>query len=236
MSVPYLQIGAAVAQGASGLLGNIGSKKRAKRQQKHNLEIAQYTFDKNLEMWQLNNKYNSPAEQQKRLQEGGLNPNLVYGKGSIGNTSGAIPQFSQETTKQPNMLEGLGGTVQGMLMAAQIKSIQKTTELTEEQRRTAQYNADLLGLELGYRPTERGSKTKTVTVNGVKMGTREAMQKLKVTEQKLANTVSSVKATLADKHGIIATGSNIATAILSAMAHSGISLKKAISVVINKFK
>ena len=36
----------------------------------------------NLEFWHMQNSYNSPQEQMKRLQEGGLNPNLVYGSGS----------------------------------------------------------------------------------------------------------------------------------------------------------
>lgn len=32
----------------------------------------------NLELWNLQNKYNSPAEQMKRYQDAGLNPNLIY--------------------------------------------------------------------------------------------------------------------------------------------------------------
>lgn len=37
---------------------------------------AQWAF------WQANNDYNSPASQMQRLEEAGLNPNLVYGNGS----------------------------------------------------------------------------------------------------------------------------------------------------------
>lgn len=34
------------------------------------------------EFWQANNDYNSPASQMQRLEEAGLNPNLVYGNGA----------------------------------------------------------------------------------------------------------------------------------------------------------
>lgn len=34
----------------------------------------------NLELWKLNNEYNSPAAQMQRYQDAGLNPNLIYGQ------------------------------------------------------------------------------------------------------------------------------------------------------------
>lgn len=49
-------------------------------------------FDNTIELWRRNNEYNSPKNQMKRLEEAGLNPNLVYGHGSVvGNTS-SMPQ------------------------------------------------------------------------------------------------------------------------------------------------
>lgn len=35
-------------------------------------------------MWDLQNKYNSPVEQMARLREAGLNPHLMYGRGTLG--------------------------------------------------------------------------------------------------------------------------------------------------------
>jgi len=35
-----------------------------------------------LQDWQMQNEYNSPTAQMKRLQEAGLNPNLIYGRGT----------------------------------------------------------------------------------------------------------------------------------------------------------
>ena len=48
----------------------------------------------NLDMWNRQNAYNTPAEQMRRLQEAGLNPNLMYGQGNVGNAPTA-PQFQQ---------------------------------------------------------------------------------------------------------------------------------------------
>lgn len=42
-----------------------------------------------LEFWRMNNAYNHPTAQMERLRNAGLNPHLVYGTGSVGNTSSA---------------------------------------------------------------------------------------------------------------------------------------------------
>lgn len=51
----------------------------------------------NVDMWNRQNLYNSPKEQMKRLQQAGLNPNLVYGGGSGGasGTATNAPNFEK---------------------------------------------------------------------------------------------------------------------------------------------
>lgn len=44
-------------------------------------------YDQSRKLWDLNNEYNKPINQMKRLEEAGLNPFLVYGNGATGNTS-----------------------------------------------------------------------------------------------------------------------------------------------------
>lgn len=60
----------------------------------HNQQRKANAF--NLDMWNRTNYFNSPANQMKRLQQAGLNPNLIYGSGSA-NTGQAspAPQFEQ---------------------------------------------------------------------------------------------------------------------------------------------
>lgn len=45
----------------------------------------------NMQMWKMQQEYNSPANQMKRYREAGLNPNLIYGSGSAsaGNATSA---------------------------------------------------------------------------------------------------------------------------------------------------
>jgi len=49
-------------------------------------------------MWKMQNEYNSPLNQMKRLKEAGLNPNLMYGKGTVGNAT-TMPQYQAIPTQ-----------------------------------------------------------------------------------------------------------------------------------------
>ncbi len=72
-------------QGANmALQGNMNRKNRE-------FALQQYERQRQdeLEFWRMNNAYNHPSAQMARLRDSGLNPHLVYGKGTVGNTSGA---------------------------------------------------------------------------------------------------------------------------------------------------
>lgn len=72
-------------------------------QKEMNLELADHTYNKNLEMWNLQNEYNSPANQRKRMEEAGFNPNMFAGGGSssAGNAS-SLPSYNvQAPTVNP---------------------------------------------------------------------------------------------------------------------------------------
>lgn len=74
-----------------GLFGGSGSKNAAKYQlqaaretNRMNYQIAQENNAFNERMWDKQNAYNSPVEQRKRLEQAGLNPNLMMNGGSAG--------------------------------------------------------------------------------------------------------------------------------------------------------
>lgn len=74
-----------------GLFGGSGSKKAAKYQlqaaretNRMNYQIAQENNAFNERMWDKQNAYNSPVEQRRRLEQAGLNPNLMMNGGSSG--------------------------------------------------------------------------------------------------------------------------------------------------------
>lgn len=79
----------AIASEGSSLLSSIGNwiigSQESRKSRKHEKKMAEYAFNKNLEMWNLENKYNAPINQMQRLIDAGLNPALMYGQGTTGN-------------------------------------------------------------------------------------------------------------------------------------------------------
>lgn len=85
----------AIISGAGSLFGGLfgagGSVKAAKYQlqaaretNQMNYQIAQENNAFNQRMWEKQNAYNTPAEQRRRLEQAGLNPNLMMNGGSAG--------------------------------------------------------------------------------------------------------------------------------------------------------
>lgn len=66
-----------------------------------NMKLAEYQADRNLELWNLNNEYNTPAKQMERYKAAGLNPNLIYGNGSssAGNSSSPAAGYNPPDIK-----------------------------------------------------------------------------------------------------------------------------------------
>lgn len=84
--------------GADAVLGAVGlGDDQLAAEENWNLQkkAADYKYQQDLNMWNLVNAYNDPAAQMERLQNAGLNPNLVYGGGNVtGNTSGSSPEYA----------------------------------------------------------------------------------------------------------------------------------------------
>lgn len=87
-------IGMGLISGAGSLLGGLLGMSSQSSANRQNMELAKYSFDRNVDMWNMQNEYNLPINQMERLRAAGLNPNLVYGNGSVtGNTIGSAPQM-----------------------------------------------------------------------------------------------------------------------------------------------
>lgn len=125
---PGQQIGVNAASSAiGGVIGLAG----AALQHKYNKELAEYQYDKNLEMWEKQNAYNAPSAQRARLEDAGLNPALMYGNGSVstGNSSN-MPQYQQMGVDiSNNMLSAM----QMAQMAANIRNIEADTQKKESE-------------------------------------------------------------------------------------------------------
>lgn len=91
---------AGTALAGSALSGYLGyrSTQQANRQQ---MKLAEYQNRKNLEMWHMNNAYNAPQAQMARLKSAGLNPNLVYGTGTVTGNTASQPSKYEAPNIQP---------------------------------------------------------------------------------------------------------------------------------------
>lgn len=99
-------IAAGLISGGASLLGNVSTNEANRRQ-------AELAYQRELDMWNRNNEYNTPTNQMARLKSAGLNPNLVYGTGSVtGNTSGNLPKYQAPrmdyNLNVPNVMDMLG--------------------------------------------------------------------------------------------------------------------------------
>lgn len=107
-------------------------------------ENNQFSRDMALEMFNLENEYNSPVEQLKRLQEAGVNPAVYFANqnGSAGTADGASPSAAGATISPqlPNMVtpqvQAVPPVITGVLGAlTQIAQMQQIKSQTKKQDR-----------------------------------------------------------------------------------------------------
>jgi len=152
--MPIGALGAGLISGAaqvgSGLFGMIGGLRAAKKQREANMELAKYSYSQDLNMWNMQNLYNSPSEQMSRLDAAGLNPNLVYGTGTVGNTSGPPPKFN--TPEAPyfapkmDVPDVLGRAMDFQMRQAQVDNLQAQTQNTKVRTENESLRSVLLSL------------------------------------------------------------------------------------------
>lgn len=149
------------AAGVSALGGALGSLfggssdvKAVREQNAGNMRLAQYQYEKNLEQWERENAYNTPAAQMERMKAAGLNPNLMYGDTSAGGISAKSPQYEAPKlaayTGRGALGQSIGNAVGNSVaqylsaenMDAQNKLIK--TQAKAEQQKVVNMSADLL--------------------------------------------------------------------------------------------
>lgn len=157
MAVDPLLLGNIIQGGAQligGMFNGYSQRSAVKEANKGNMELAKYQNARNIELWNANNEYNTPGAQMGRLQEAGLNPNLVYGSGSaVGNTSSPPPSTAVPTMQPaPFLLDstawnGLSQIADTALKAANIERTNQETENLKVYQQNARLDGDLKELE-----------------------------------------------------------------------------------------
>ena len=85
-------------------------------------------------MWEQSNEYNSPINQMQRLKDAGLNPNLVYGSGSVAGNTATASQPKAHVPEVQNILSKMDA-INPLTMLGQyqdLKNKQLTNDLTGE--------------------------------------------------------------------------------------------------------
>lgn len=127
------------------------------------LELAKYQTQMQEEFY---NKYSSPDALMRQYQEAGLNPNLVYGSASAGQSN--VPSFSapqvqrnisgaDKINKALSLLSGISGVVTGIYQAtaakeaAQQAAIKTANDAVSYKRNAMDYiwDSDLKGISIG---------------------------------------------------------------------------------------
>lgn len=97
-----------------------------RKQRKWEEKMAQRQRDWAIEDWNRSNQYNSPSSQMQRLKDAGLNPNLVYGNGTVGNATG-MPRATSSGSYNPKPVQFDGGSVLASYVSTELQRAQ--TEL-----------------------------------------------------------------------------------------------------------
>lgn len=141
MSAIAAAIGAAASIAGAGLSAYGAGKANQK-----SVDLAREMRRSDIEMWNKQNEYNSPAMQMQRLKEAGLNPNLIYGGGATHTAqqppSAKVPEVQNTLASMAhvNLAPAISMYMDMQVKKAQIDNIQSQTKLNDERKITEVLN------------------------------------------------------------------------------------------------
>lgn len=127
------------ALGAVGTLGSVAANLVSNSQ---NVKLAREQREHDLRMWNLNNEYNAPAAQVRRLRDAGLNPGIAMMNGSMssGNSQQTAGGQTPATVDYNPLAEGLRGSFemfsQREKTKAEIRNMDANTNATNIRNKT----------------------------------------------------------------------------------------------------
>lgn len=130
-------VGAAAITAGAGLLGSLfGASKQDKNAQ------AQRAWQE--KMYLMDREYNTAANQRKRFEQAGLNPNLMM-NGSAGSVSGSVPSTSMSNSGE-TLAQGISSASSSAAqMIAQQMDINAQSRVRSAEARKAEEEADYTG-------------------------------------------------------------------------------------------
>lgn len=146
-------------QAGSDIVGSLINWGATAQQNKKNRQFAREMSDlewqRNLEMWEKQNAYNSPEAQMQRFRQAGLNPHLIYGKGTPGNATN-LPNYNapkwQGVPPQiaiPNMVAMYNDLRRTKIMS---DATQAKIEVDRERAKQVSLESAIKAIKLSYAP------------------------------------------------------------------------------------
>ncbi len=154
---------------ASSIAGNVASNKNIDTQiaaqqyeneknREYNLNLAKMQNQWNIEQWNRENAYNSPAAQMARYKAAGLNPDLIYGQQNL---SAASPEMTSGDGSQPTDVSNLANkrtigdivaqASQTRLVNAQAKLAESQANKTDSETEGQEYQNEILKSDAAFR-------------------------------------------------------------------------------------
>lgn len=141
--------------GASAALAGIGAGLNmltgglsARKQFKYTSQLMDKQNQQQIDFWNMNNEYNTPSAQRARLEEAGMNPDLMYGQTQATNTAqmptaanGSAPNV--DYGRGPDLLGAYRASMDMQMMNAQVSKIQKENALLDERRRMSEISREV---------------------------------------------------------------------------------------------
>lgn len=131
----WYTLGGYGAGAVGGIIGtainNYNQRKMARESMQWQQQENERAFQRDIQMWNMQNQYNSPEAQRKRLEDAGMNPQLAFGngiQGSVGNADSS-PKYNPAQAITPDLQPynlGSGSDIsniiqQGLLLQQQRK-------------------------------------------------------------------------------------------------------------------
>lgn len=125
-----------MAASAIGTIGNFFTGgASARKQYQYQSKLMDKQNQQQIDFWKMNNEYNTPFNQRARLEQAGLNPDLMYGgSGNMyqsqmpGAASGSAPNVDYGSFS-----DNLRFAMQAQVMDAQVSKIEHENQLLAEQ-------------------------------------------------------------------------------------------------------
>jgi len=168
--------------GLLGLIGSVGASLISNRGAKRRQQLADQQNEK---FWKMQNAYNTPKQQMSRLQDAGLNPNLIYGSNANTGVAGSI---SPSKASPYNVQNPVPSMMQTALLNAQKENLEANTRDKNAQARERE---ELLGgrttnlqlrNEIQTIKNDIAGKTQSQAINIIKQTSLQANFNTKIKE------------------------------------------------------